>query len=103
MTAARDITALINEYRECVRHLWNTHFRRRAETERDWDLRDAFEDAAALLFQALVLAEIGRDDVKVIPEYWAEQNPLMFLHIVVDPDALVPMEPSVKVMCDASA
>lgn len=82
-----DVTALMNKYRECVRHLWNTQFWQPASQDQDWDERDAFEDIATALFREMVLARLGRDDVEVKPEYWSPQEPLPFLHVVTDPES----------------
>jgi len=80
-----DVTALKDCYREAVRHLWNSSFRRQAEAEQDWDLSDRFDDVAALLFQALVLRPLDRDDVEVLPDYRGEREPLPFLVLQVEP------------------
>jgi hypothetical protein len=72
----RDITELMNAYRECSRNLWNVYF-----SERD-DIGgslDAFEQIRALLFDTLVINELscgtesgGEDTVppvlKVVPK-----------------------------------
>jgi hypothetical protein len=80
-----DVTALIDGYRECVRHVWNTRFWKDAEPQQDWDLRDEFNEIAARLFRALVLRKLGRDDRGVKPDHWAPREPLMFLRLEVDP------------------
>jgi hypothetical protein len=80
-----DVTALMNEYRECVRHLWNTNFSEDAtESEPDWDLCDEFNEIAALLFRTLVLRKLGLDDVNVRPAQYSPQEPFPFLRIEVD-------------------
>jgi hypothetical protein len=76
---AQNVTAFLNEYRECVRHLWNIHFRRDAERNNDWDLSDLFDEVAAKLFHALVLRKLGRDQVQVQPDFLCPKDPLMFL------------------------
>jgi hypothetical protein len=77
-----DVTAVLNAYRECVRHLWNTNFWRDAEPSNDWDLQNAFDDVAAQLFRTLVLQKLGHD-AEVRPNYGAEQEPLSFLRLAV--------------------
>jgi hypothetical protein len=79
-----DVTDLMLNYRECVRHLWNTYFRREAQPQQDWDLRDEFYDAALVLFKALVLRGLDVGDVKLLPDYFADQAPIMFLRLEVD-------------------
>lgn len=80
-----DITHLMDTYRECVRHLWNTYFQREAELRQDWDLRDQFCDASLLLFRALVLRGVGREDAGVLPDYHGDQQPLMCVQLHVEP------------------
>ena len=79
-----DVTSWMDEYRECVRHLWNTYFRRDAEPSQDWELRDEFNEAASILFRALVLRKLNRADIVVAPDHRANPEPLMFLRLKVD-------------------
>jgi hypothetical protein len=78
-----DITERIQGYRECVRHIWNTHFRADAERRNDWDLRDEFCDAALILFRALVLHGLDVAETELLADYRAEQEPLAFLRLVI--------------------
>src|SRR5208282_6369816 len=75
-TAMRDITELMNAYRECSRNLWNVYFSRR---ENVGAALDTFEPIRELLFDSLVLSELsyegeaeGKDipppALKVVPE-----------------------------------
>jgi len=80
-----DVTPLMDAYRECVRHLWNTYFQREAEANQDWDHRDEFNAIAAQLFRALVLRKLGRESAEVRPDHWAPRKPLPFLQVVVEP------------------
>lgn len=54
--AARDITELMNAYRECSRNLWNVYFSRR---ENVGGSLDAFEQIRRLLFDSLVVSELS--------------------------------------------
>jgi hypothetical protein len=54
--AMRDITELMNAYRECSRNLWNVYFSGR---ENIGGSLDAFEDIRRLLFDSLVLNELS--------------------------------------------
>jgi hypothetical protein len=54
-SAMKDITPLMNTYRECSRNLWNAYF---SLKEFSWDLHDEYEDIRKLLFEALVLNEL---------------------------------------------
>jgi hypothetical protein len=56
----KDVTSRLSSYRECVRHLWNTHFLDVAADSTDkWAVRDQFDDACQLLFSALVVEPLG--------------------------------------------
>ena len=52
----RDITELMNTYRECSRSLWNVYFSRR---ENIGGSLDAFEQIRELLFDSLVVSELS--------------------------------------------
>jgi hypothetical protein len=63
----RDITELINDYRECSRNLWNVYFSKRTDIG---DALDVFEQIRELLFDSLVLSELsyeGKADDEDIP------------------------------------
>jgi hypothetical protein len=49
-----------SSYRECVRHLWNTHVLDALKTSSDkWGLRDEFNSVCSTLFSALVVEPLG--------------------------------------------
>lgn len=50
----RNITALMNRYRECSRHLWNEYF---SSIPAPWEVEHLYEQARKLLFEALVIRE----------------------------------------------
>ena len=52
----RDITELMNAYRECSRNLWNVYFSKRKDIG---DALDVFEQIRELLFDSLVLSELS--------------------------------------------
>ena len=52
----RDITELMNAYRECSRNLWNVYFSKRKDIG---DALDVFEQIRKLLFDSLVLSELS--------------------------------------------
>ena len=54
--AMRDITELMNIYRECSRNLWNVYFSKRKDIG---DALDVFEQIRELLFDSLVLSELS--------------------------------------------
>src|SRR5580693_8657049 len=74
--AMRDITELMNSYRECSRNLWNVYFSKRKDVG---DALDVFEQIRELLFDSIVLSELfyegaakGEDipppSLKVVPQ-----------------------------------
>ncbi len=54
--AMRDITQLMNAYRECSRNLWNVYF---AKRENIGGSLDAFEQTRESLFDSLVVSELS--------------------------------------------
>lgn len=84
-----DITDRMHNYRECVRHIWNTHFRADAERSQDWDLRDEFYDAALILFRALVLHGREVEETDLLADYHGDQQPLLFLRLVIETSSQV--------------
>jgi hypothetical protein len=52
----RDITQLMNDYRECSRNLWNVYFGKR---ENIGGSLDAFEQIRESLFDSLVVSELS--------------------------------------------
>jgi len=54
--AMKDITELMNTYRECSRNLWNVYFSKRKDIG---DSLDVFEQIRRLLFDSLVLSELS--------------------------------------------
>ncbi len=65
--AMRDITELMNTYRECSRNLWNVYFSKRKDIGGSLDV---FEQIRELLFDSLVLSELfyeGKTEGEDIP------------------------------------
>lgn len=54
--AMRDITELMNAYRECSRNLWNVYFSKRKDIG---DALDVFGQIRELLFDSIVLSELS--------------------------------------------
>jgi hypothetical protein len=54
--AMRDITELMNTYRECSRNLWNIYFSRQEDIGGSLD---AFEQIRELLFRSLVVSDLS--------------------------------------------
>lgn len=85
----RDVTPLMDSYRECARHLWNTYFQHDAEAPADWDLQGDFDFTVARLFRALVLAKVRHGDVEVLPDNCAPRTPMSFLHVTIAPRSAI--------------
>src|SRR5579862_7023238 len=77
-----DVTHLLEHYRECIRHLWNTGFRVLDSSQDAWDLRDQYSEVASQLFGIFVLQPLGRPNIELPQEYEAGPEPFPFLHIV---------------------
>ncbi|HZH64912.1 MAG TPA: hypothetical protein VEY10_08460 [Flavisolibacter sp.] len=60
-----DITAIIFQYRECCRHLWNSYFLKLQWNEGFWDMQDYFNEVSQRLFQTTVLRQcFGGNEIK---------------------------------------
>jgi len=68
----KEITPLMNTYRECSRNLWNADFSLREFT---WDLHDEYESIRKLLFEALVVNEL--DPYKECSEHGTVPPPVL--------------------------
>ena len=84
----KDVTARLNSHRECIRHLWNTHFLAGIECSSDkWALRDQFDDVCQALFAALVVDPLGlasapRARRVLSPSRVSAPQALRWLHVV---------------------
>ena len=75
-----DITEIMNDFRECARHIWNTYGLKRLQ-ENDWDFRDRLNAIEVELFRALVLYKFEREDTPLEPAQRYPQAVLMFLKL----------------------
>lgn len=57
----RNITDLMDHYRDISRTIWNLGFRPLPELQ-DWDSRDRFEEIKDLLFKSLVVARLDESE-----------------------------------------
>lgn len=80
----KDVTQILNEYRECVRNLWNTYFIKHipSEAEGAWDVFDEYDDICTMLFSSLVLRTLDRETYKKAQAYTRIPEPLFFLRVV---------------------
>ena len=74
-----DITSIINNHRECVRHLWNVYFRMPNPTMEQIDAAFRFDKIANLLFSDLVLNQIGKYGYERI----SDKEPWPFLKVEI--------------------
>jgi hypothetical protein len=79
--AMRDITELMNSYRECSRNLWNVYFSQRKDIGKSLDV---FEQIREMLFDSLVLSELSYEG-----EAQGEDVPPPALKIVPDGRSLI--------------
>src|SRR5688572_1511044 len=80
-----DVTERMQNFRECARHIWNTHFQVEAKGRQDWDLHDHFEEAAWTLFRGLVLHGLDVGALEGVTDYRGGPAPLMCLRLEVEP------------------
>src|SRR5258707_12633065 len=79
--AMRDITELMNAYRECSRNLWNVYFSKRKDIG---DALDVFEQIRELLFDSIVLSELSYEG-----EAEGEDIPPPVLKLVPESSSLI--------------
>jgi hypothetical protein len=93
----KDLTAEINTYRECVRHLWNAYLLPTVAANGDgWSVRDEFDDVCRKLFGLLLvdplrLAGVSRADLLLSPSRTDNRAPLPWLQIVPNGAPSVPV------------
>src|SRR5271168_636627 len=80
----RDITDLMNVYRECARNLWNVYFSGRVNYGAS---EDAFSNISKLLFDSLVVDELFYDEVAE-----GEEIPTPVLKVVSKTRSLILIE-----------
>lgn len=89
----KDITDILNKYRECARHLWNNYFFIDEElSSYTQDQLDRYEAIDRHLFAELILDPLAK--VSCQEEYfraYPPSEPLSFLHIVPSVSGEVPI------------
>ena len=83
-----DITHLLEHYRECIRHLWNSGFRVLDTSKDKWDFVNQYSDIASRLFGIFVLQPLGHPEAELSKEYEADPQPFSFLHIISSGSAI---------------
>jgi hypothetical protein len=88
----KDATDVLQSYRECVRHLWNTNFMALIPTAEDrWNLQHLFDEAASVLFRALVVDRLGLGSESYAAHALRPTTPLTWLRVVPIGDHGVPI------------
>lgn len=87
----KNITSSINNYRECVRHLWNIHFFYKLKEERIYDAKDEFDDICVSLFSSLVLKPIGCASLEKAKAYQRIQDPINCLFVTLVSESGLPI------------
>lgn len=91
----KNVTQLFNNYRECVRNLWNIHFLKyKSVASNEWDFFDAYDDICSLLFVSLVLNRIDRETYKKASAYVSSPEPLLFFRVIPSVETGVPLNVS---------
>lgn len=86
-----DITNLMNEYRECVRTLWNTHLLGKIDPDVVWGMIDQYDEICTKLFNIMVLRQIDRSECQKAMSYEQYPEPLLFLRVKPNPQSCVPI------------
>jgi hypothetical protein len=88
----KDVTDVLQSYRECVRHLWNANFMGLIPAAEDrWNLQHLFDEAASVLFRALVVDRLGLGSESYSAHALSPTTPLTWLRVVPIGDHGVPI------------
>jgi hypothetical protein len=59
----KDLTSLVEHYREAARHLWNTYYLERVQAaatfDHKWDIADQFKQVDQLILTGVIHDELG--------------------------------------------
>lgn len=77
----KEITQILNGYRECVRHLWNTYFIIKVSSNQSWDLLDEYDEICKQLFNSLVLSQIDGPTYNKAVYSDSSPEPLLFFRV----------------------
>lgn len=73
----QDITDIVDDFRECSRHIWNSYFGYLEEGDvKFWLVEET-------LFNAMVLAQVGKPPVSLVPTI-TRKDPVSCLRIIPD-------------------
>lgn len=91
----KDVTQLMNTYRECARGLWNIYFYPKAllyPSTNKWDYCDEFDEICTLLFTSLVLRPLDQTSYNKARSSDIYPKPLMFLKVLPLSSAGTPIQ-----------
>lgn len=91
----KNITQLMNKYKECARNLWNVYFLNQLSLcdsfNDNWDICDEFDKICQLLFLSFVLGPIDRTHFNKSCSYESNPLPLRFINVVPKSESKVPI------------
>jgi hypothetical protein len=88
----KDVTDVLQSFRECVRHLWNANFMSLIPASEDrWEPQHVFEEAASILFRALVVHRLGLGPEAYSDHALKPTTPLSWLRVVPSGDRGCPI------------
>ena len=74
-----ELTLLMNEYRLCLRAIWNTFLAAKG----GFDERDYFYNASIELFKAIVLFSLEEDrNIEILPAYRGDKKSFMPIRVI---------------------
>ena len=91
----KDITKLMNIYRECARNLWNVYFQPQVllhKSTTKWNFFDEFDDICSLIFKLLILNPLGMISFKKSSSYDKYMKHLTFIRIIPLAESGVPIQ-----------
>jgi len=95
----RDITEIMNRYRECTRNLWNIYFLEQISQGDEWDLCDEYEEICSLFFSSLVLRAVDQLSYKKSLAYKSVTEPISIFRVVPSAESGVPIYINRDVPC----
>lgn len=86
----KDVTQLFNNYRECIRNLWNIHFIQ-IESSNTWNLFEEYDEICSKLFGSLLLNQVGRPEYIKSSACAMMPEPLLFFRVFPSVETGVPI------------
>jgi len=95
----RNVTLIMNRYRECARNIWNVYFNQQFKVDDQWTILDEYDNICVALFSSLVLNPISRTLDKKSTSYEKRPKPMMFLKVIPLVDTGVPISINRSIEC----